>query len=428
MKSIFFFFLIAAILLLPAREAVAGAFSMGRILTVSTDGSLDTIRNPALLAAHKENNSMGFIFFYTPYNDRRYSYDSYMGSWISSLRVRDQKLFMGSMYLSYTRKISTGSVGLAIDADNNYLADYRRNKEIYANLENTNSQYAVMKVSRSMISPRFVFSYGGIVSGNHAIGVQFTPAYSQTEENSSFISVMNNIFEQKHHSRKKIEEISSEVSLGYTFRDAVSQVGIMIRSGRFTLQKTRIYFSHAEFPSSVIFTGSVAEPYHIQYDRGFNIIAGGYRKLVQFIAVAFEGEYRIPIHYGEKNLRYDEFTGFYGITVSSSVTNKGLYSVRGGFEILPSGPVTINLGGGFSTTSQNKNARYFHESKMTDIYTGSLGFDLTLSENILIIIGSEFQYTHERISTSSNYFNSRLIDGPAKVRTISSHLGMSFNF
>ncbi len=51
-----------------ARErAEAAAFTMGGFQTVSSDGSLDVVRNPSLVTLQKADNSIGLILLYAPY-------------------------------------------------------------------------------------------------------------------------------------------------------------------------------------------------------------------------------------------------------------------------------------------------------------------------------------------------------------------------
>jgi hypothetical protein len=125
---------------------------------------------------------------------------------------------------------------------------------------------------------------------------------------------------------------------------------------------------------------------------------------------------------------YDEFTSFYGITINSGVNSGGFYCIRGGFEILPSGPVTINLGGSVDTTMEKRSSRFYRDSVSRDRYAGSLGLDLKFTENFLILLGSQLSYIRERTNRASNYFNTIILDGPVKSLDLASYLGMSFYF
>jgi hypothetical protein len=428
MKKLTFFFPFVAALLLLRTGADAGAFSLAGVQTVATDFALDVIRNPALLATQKENNSLGLLFLATPYNAHYYDNDSYLTSIIASVRASDQMYRTGSICFSYSRKIPGGAVGFAIDTQKSYQAEYYRYKKTYLSTDTINTNYAVLKCKYDTISPCFVVSYGSVISGNHSIGMQIKIEYSLTHDDSSYTSAFATGLDQRHHSIKKIEGISPEVSAGYVYRDDVSQAGIMLRSGRFNWQKSNIYYTHAGFPSSQFFSGSISDPLRMRYDKSFSIVAGGYRKMAQYIAVALEGEYQVPASFGEKNLRYDVFTGFYGIKVNSAVNNKGLYCLRGGFEILPSGPATISLGASISTTSQKKSARFLQETKTTDEYAGSLGIDFKLTNTILVMAGAQISYTNERIHTASSYFTARSEDESGRFYNLKSYLGMSFSF
>ena len=429
MKKLSFFFPFVAALLLLRTGADAGAYSLAGMQTVATDYALDVVRNPALLAAQKENNSLGLLFFTIPFNSHYYDNDSSMTSIIASVRASDQMYRTGSMCFSYSRKIPGGAVGFAIDTQKSFQAEYYRYKKTYLSTDTINTNYAVLKGKYDTISPCFVISYGRVISGNHSIGMQIKLEYSLTHDDSSYSSLFPAGPDQRHHAEKKIEGISPEVTAGYMYRDDASQAGIMLRSGRFNWQKSNIYYTHAGFPSSQFFSGSISDPLRMRYDKSFSIVAGGYRRLAQYIAVALEGEYQVPASFGEINLRYDVFTGFYGIKVNSAVNNKGLYCVRGGFEIMPSGPATIiSLGASISTTSQKKSARFLQETKTTDEYAGSLGIDIKLTDTVLVMAGAQISYTNERMHTASSYFTARSEDESGRFYNLKSYLGLAFSF
>jgi hypothetical protein len=427
MNNACFFFLIAS-LMLAGTAAGASTFSIIKVQTVTTDDSLDVIRNPALLASQKEANSLGLLFFASPYNAHNIQAQAYQTSTILSARADDYRFRTGGFCMAYSGKISGGAIGFAIDTENSRPTEYYNYKDIFTGTDNININSALVKGSYSTVSPDFVFSFGKTIIGNNAIGLKLTLGYSLLNDDFSFTSATSDGFLQRHHAAKKIEGFSSEAALSYQYRDSASQAGIMLRSGRFKLDTTKIYYTHAEFGPSLFFAGSLTDPRQFRYDEGFSIIAGGYRRMGQFVAVALEGEYRVPISLGEKRLRYDAFTGFYGIRVNSAVNNKGLYGLRGGIEILPQGPVTISAGAGMRTESRTKNARYMRESKTSEEYNGALGIDFKFTEKIRLSIGTVLSYTRERTHTASSYFGARSEDISAAFYDLNTCLGMSFGF
>jgi hypothetical protein len=428
MKCPSFFLLFLALVTAFEPAARASAFSLGRLQTVSSDGSLDAIRSPSVLASHNENNAFGYMIIYPPFYDHRYDYDEYRSSWLS-LHLDDERKFKaGSVYLSYIQKVPGGAVGLAIDAGNAYQAVYDRHVKTSVNLNAADQNMTQSKGSALTVSPRAVVSFGATIVGNHAIGAQLSLGYTRLNERYQYTSLLNSNIDQRHYTNETIEAMNAELSIGYSYRDSLSQAGILVRSGRMSLKRTRIYYTHADFTSQLFFAGSVSEPRQLLYDRGFSIIAGGYRHLAGAVAVALEGEYRIPYNYREKDLMYDEFTSFYGITINSGVKNGGFYCIRGGFEILPSGPVTINLGGSVDTTTKKGSSRFYRDSVTADEYAGSLGLDLKFTDNFLIILGTQLSYQRERTNRTSNYFSTIMLDGLVKRIELAAFLGMSYYF
>ena len=438
MKSHLLFYLLICLTIqfLAGEHAAAAAFTMGQLQTVSSDGSLDVIRNPSLMTAQKADNSVGIILLSAPFTSHRYSYDFYQTPWIITGRVRDTKYITGSVFISYCRKIQNGVIGLALDTDNPYQGVYTRYERTYTGIITGNFISTVISGESMKMTPRFVLSFGTMVSGNHTVGIQCAAGYMLFRDDTSYQSVIDYFSYQKNHASKKTEEARAELSFGYSYRDADSQAGLMIRSGRFSWRKTKIYYSHGDFITPLMFAGSASEPFNFQYERGLTLIGGGYHKLASFIAVALEGEYEIPVSYTQKDLRYDEMTGYYAVTNNLAVNKSGLYCLRAGFEILPSGPVTINLGGGMSTTRESRRGKFFSEFINTDTFSGVFGIDLKFVENLMIMAGSQLLYTKERrrgaanyigIGTSS-YIGASSYDGPATLLNINVFSGMSCGF
>ncbi len=433
-NRVIFFFLLSMAIGLPASEhADAAALTMGQFQSIASDGSLDALRNPSLMTGQTATSSIGVIFLSNLYLNRLFSYSSITGSTYARPRFHDSKSMAGSMFLSYCGKTPRATVGIAIGADNPYQADYTRYSREYIgnNISTTASaDYRITTGDIRKISPSLVISCGVIVSGNHSIGFQWALGYSRIREKSKSYILSGTIMTFAHRAVKRTENVSAEMSLGYSYRTPDSQAGLMIRSGRFNWEKTNIKFGHGDFTNSLIYPGRVSEPYYLQYDRGLSITAGGYHKLAPFIAVALEGEYEIPVHYNHKAVRYDETTVFYGMTTNLLIRKSGLYSISAGFEILPSGPVTISLGGKVSTTRERRKGMRLAESLNTDVYSGTLGLDIRVIDSLLVMVGSRLVYTHERTAVTAQYENVESIarDGRTRTLKVDLFLGLSGGF
>jgi hypothetical protein len=429
-RIIFFFLLCLAVPFFAGNDASAAAFTMGQLQTVGSDGSLDVVRSPSLIAVQKTEHSIGMMFLYTPYALHRYYYDYYKGNWAYTTRVRERKNQSGGAVLAYCRKVTKGAVGVAVDTDAGSQVSYHGFEETYAGFITGNNNYAVKSGSVLNVSPRAVFSYGREISGNHSIGVQCAAGYSVFKEDLNFNSIMLMAADRKHHAKKKIDEVAVQASFGYTYRDGDSQAGLLVRSGRFAWQKTKIHYVHQDFMTPVFYAGSVSEPNHLVYDPGLTLAAGGYQKLTSFIAVALEGEYEIPVSYNMKDLRYDDMTDFFGVTLNLGVKRSGRYSVRTGFEILPAGPVTISLGGGINAEREKRKGRFISETINRESYTGVFGIDIRAVNNMLIMAGTRLAYIHERgkSAVSNGYTDPSTYNGPVKLLDISVFSGLSYGF
>jgi len=427
---IIFFLTCLSLWLCAGARAEASAVSMGQLQTVASDGALDVLRNPSLLTAQQVDNALGVLFLTTAFSDRRYSSGSAtINTNVSQPRYRAPKYLTGSLFLSYSRRTSKGTVGIGIDAGNPFQAVSERYGRTYYGL-NT-SVYAIeylnARCKRTTISPRFIISYGIAVSGNHAIGLQWTLGYGQTREKVDFVQTYGTTLADQHWVTKKTEDINAEMSLGYSFKKEGSQAGVMLRSGRFNWERSYLRFGHGEYGKGLTFSGSVKENYYLHYDRGLHIIAGGYQKISSYFAVALEGSYEIPFSYNYKDVRYDEVTSFFGMSNNMTIRKTGLYALGAGFEILPSGPATISLGGNLSTTRERRTNGIIKETKNTDTYTGSLGVDIRAIDALLVMVGSRLVYTHRRISSfkNQNYMGSVSIEGLTRTLQVDLFIGLS---
>lgn len=423
---------------LSPMHADAAALTMGQMQVVSTDGSLDVTRNPSLMAAQGTDNSLGVLLLYAPHATHRYSHSYYQDSSLLDGSARDLRHNAGTVSLSYCRKTAGGMIGLALDTDERYSGAFTRYKRTYTGIVKGSFSHTGIGGQLMRLSPRFVISYGGAVKGEHSLGVQCAAGYSFTRDDTDYFIVENFQPGQKHHSSKRTEEARAELSAGYLYRTADSQVGLMIRSGRFAWQKTKIYYNRADFfPSAYVpvtvqlrFAGSVSEPFAFKYDRAFGIIAGGYHRLARFIALALEGEFQVPIAYTIKDLRFDETTYFFALSQNLAVNRSGLICMRAGFEILPEGPVVISMGGTLRFVRESKKGMYLRETVRTEEYGGSLGLDIRAVDNLLIVTGARMTYTRERRKSEMSYrfFGSGANDGLTTFLHTDCFIGTSVGF
>ncbi len=429
MGKAYFFFLIAAFVLTGAT-ASSSTFSILRMKNATTDDSLEVIKNPALLASQREAHTLGFLFLTTPYQVHDFGIELFQNAMIYSSKNDDYGYKAGGACISYAGKIAGGAVGFAVDMTNPRALKYFRYNKIFTGTDNISIESTLKKGSSFEVSPDFVFSFGKTVSGNNALGLKLSLGYSRTNEDFSYMRILSMGIAEKHHAARKIEGLSVEASFGYEYRDDASQAGIMVRTGRFKWDTTKIYYNRADFGLPLFFAGSISNPRQFHYAESFSIVAGGYRRLGQYVAVALEGEYRVPVSVGEKRLRLDEFTGFFGVRVNSAAAYKGAYGLRGGVEFLPKGPgpVTMSAGAGIRTESQNKRARFIKESKSSDTYSAAFAVDFKFTEKIKAWIGTELSYMHERKRTASNYFISRIEDDASSLYDLNTYLGLSFGF
>jgi len=298
---------------------------MGGIKTVTSEGPADISRNPALLGTITAEKSLALFATARAYT--LYDSDVNISSNIASTDVDvDDPLYLGgSILAAYAFKSGSSTYGISLEGYEGNLVSHETGKQTY-------SGSVESKTKKITINPAINMAMGWDTGNNSFWGLQVILGNKyETEKTEEPGSKTENI-NQKH---------SVELGMGYNYRDAKTEIGILLRTGTFSLEKkTR----EKDFTSGV--SDSNSTEYWPKYDKGIQIITGAYTKINEKTGIAMEFGYRFPVIFVDKSLNdNDAVSTVYEDTIP--VSSKGGVLLNGGFEYFLSDTSTVNSGLGY---------------------------------------------------------------------------------
>ena len=329
--AIFLFFMTISL----AHAGIHGT-GMGGIKTVTSEGPGDISRNPALLGTMTADKSLALFATaraYTIY-DTELDVQTSSGD-IKSVDQQTPLLLSGSVLAGYSFKSGSTVYGLSLEGYEGNLFSWE-SKEVDYVITLPPDITETSKTKTTTISPAINMALGYHTGNNRFLGFQVILGNKFEMEEENGLDSTTKKTNQKH---------SIEMGFGYNYRDDNTEIGILVRTGTFTLEKrTR----EKDFSSGL--SDSNSTEYWPKYDKGIQIVTGAYTKITQKTAIAMEFGYRFPVTFVEKSLGDDDNTStVYEDTIP--VYSKGAIILNGGVEYFLSDTSTINTGLGYQQYS-----------------------------------------------------------------------------
>jgi len=466
--------LILIIIILSAAggvEALASSYSTGGVKSVIQDGSLDVLRNPALISTQKDNNSIGFLAKYNPY----YSYNadfkvlplnnniSMMINGILTGDVKKKSSINPSLYLSYVRKIGGLALGIGLNSKSSNNLSLEKTESTYnmfmLDPSSSNLQLSVNKqMSRDKKTDlACVISAAFETTEKSHIGLQITTsgAYSKTAINmktseAKFIVPAMTLTGNQLSTATTVtisKQYSSELSLGYLYADGGNQVGIMIKSGRLFWRDSDTKLSFLRYSNTMTnyipgFRLNGRRDFGASYARDISVTAGASSQVLDFLKLVVETELQTSMRFRLKDY-ISPLGGDPGNLVKTKtlLTSDPVLTLRFGMEFSLSSSFAISAGG-MMVNSSIKNGQYSPGKLFQDItksyntvYGSMLGFDIFMSESSRLFIGSDVYFNKGKMDRFfSNYDLSRNMINIVPIRVKSkdinlyTYIGMSSSF
>ncbi|MCU0847257.1 MAG: hypothetical protein MUD12_05150 [Spirochaetes bacterium] len=424
--------LILIILILSAVggiEALASSYSTGGVKSVIQDGSLDVLRNPALISLQKDNNSIGFLAKYIPY----YSYSadfrvlplnnniSMMINSILTGAVKKKSSVNPSLYLSYVRKIGGLTLGIGLNSKSSNSLSMEKTESTYNMfMLDPSSSNLQLSVNKQMTRDKkadlaCVISAAFETTEKSHLGLQITTsgAYSNSVMNMKTSEVkylvpamiLNGNQLSTATTGTISRQYSSELALGYLYADGSNQVGIMIKSGRLFWRDSDTKLSFIRYSNTMTdyipgFKLNGRRDFSTSYARDISVTAGASSQVLDFLKLVVETELQTSMRFRLKDYIMP-LGGDPGNLVKTKtlITSDPVLVLRFGMEFSLSSSFAISAGG-MMVNSSIKTGQYSQGKLFQDItksynttYGSMLGFDIFMSESSRLFLGSDIYFT-----------------------------------
>jgi hypothetical protein len=385
----------------------ASSMLMGRMTTVGPYGAQDAARNPALLSSHEKNNTLGLSANY-----QRIPHADIDLKQFQPIRTASEydPYNAGSARVSYARVIDRFTLGFDCFF-NMQESNLRQNVWAY----NGNFVFGQGASKEKIMSTLFTFALSAALDSSHSIGIRLNCSYINSRKRNTSRFLMASLPPVYVYSldMTAFEEISTLPCLGYFGKIGVSEIGLMMTSGRFSwkkMGKEGLTYNMSTVMAQLQFKAKGDLPLWFTYNMGPAVLAGFQARPSYDFCLGLELEVSIPVAYrdpflisGEKmtnpiaRLQYFSSRMF---GLKNRVLIKPSVSIRGGGEITISRTTVFNLGAGFGYNASPSTATglnpaphetFFSDYSLTSVL-GTAGFDFLVGKNSTITLGSCVTY------------------------------------
>ncbi len=373
-----------------AQAGIHGT-GMGGIKTVTSEGPADISRNPALLGTMTADKALALFATaraYTIY-DTEIDAETSLAS-ITSVESKDNLYLGGSLLTAYAFKSGSSSYGISLEGYEGNLFSWETSTTRYNFSAASSNEDDSEKISfNPAINMAMAWHSGDnrfwgfqVIIGNNFVSEEEDKDQGKTEKTS-----------QKH---------TIELGLGYTVKSDTTQIGILLRSGTFSLEKK---YMKADFQTGV--TDSNSTEYWPKYDKGIQVTTGAYTKINEKTGIAMEFGYRFPVTFVEKNLVDDNVSTVYEDTIP--VSSKGAVLLNGGVEYILSDTSNVNTGLGYQHYSAGGRDDGSVNELSLSVLLWTIGYNLQLTPgselSLLLITFRQKADSRIRFEDGTNYFD-----------------------
>ena len=363
----------------PLYAQMKGA-SMGRMLSVVSDGPFDAGRNPALLILQQGKHAAGASYQYKI--SRKYEADASLTAGTYEIDETSSMAMSGD--LAYSLKLSDLVLGLSLarnELKDSYASTSTKSTATVSELPSVRGQYEETKTKE--LNPVFGASLAIPVSKDSSLGLQLLTGYYYSKATSSSSLAQDGSISSFINSKKRTQEsIAAELGFGYQYTTPQTQLGFLLRSGKLSVESERMSFRYAG-----MLEGSEEFSSFWSYQGGINITAGGYRRLAPFLALSLEATFSFESNYPNRDmeLNISTSTGYPALEKAKyDVSAKNIIYLKGGIEVNPIPQLAVTLGGGYTYIAvSNRRKNYFDKDIKQDIsseiyfFTGGLHYAIT---------------------------------------------------
>ncbi len=369
----------------PVFAQTKGA-SMGRMLSVVSDGPFDAGRNPALLMLQQETHVIGAYYQYRPL--RKYDVEGSIST--GSVEYDETSTTAMSGNLAYSLKLDKLVLGLSVSRNelkDSYALTSAKTSIAISQIPSVIGQYEEGKTKE--INPVFGASLAIPISSNSSLGAQLLAGYNYLKESGSSSLSQNSAITNFIQSKRRTQEsLDAELGFGYQYSTPQTQLGFLLRSGKLSVESEKMSFRFSN-----MLEDSDKFSSFWSYQGGINITAGGYRRFASFIALSLEASFTFESNYPGRDVEMIFFNTPYPYLEKTKydVSVKNIIYLKGGVELNPLPQLAITLGGGYTYLAVSKRQKNTIRDKGQEtsseicFFTGGLHYALTPKISLSLI-------------------------------------------
>lgn len=278
-----------------ASAQIAGT-AMGGIATVTSEGAIDTTRNPALLGTLSASTTSFYLMGNVYYNEDTNPEFHASGLDIHSITQKNDNYFAFSLFAGYVKPLQNGTIGYSISSKENFYLRKKDTQKLNGSLPPDFEQTETTTTDE--LNPTLSIAYGWKLSDNNYAGIQLasTPFFSNKKTEN------NNSLAPSYSYTKQEYGVIIQPSLGFLLTSNDSQVGLRFIPSTIKCIKKKV---EADFSATDL---SYGDKWDFQQYEGPQIVAGGYVKIIPQTGIAVEFGLLLPTSYTNTEINVTDNT------------------------------------------------------------------------------------------------------------------------
>lgn len=303
----------------PASAQIHGTV-MGGVATITSEGAIDTTRNPALLATLSAATASFYLIgnaYYSQDTDPEFNASALS---IYSVNQKNNYYYSLSLFVGYAKPSAHGTMGYSLSSKENLYLKRKDAQKVKGSLPPDFEQTETTVTQE--INPTSSIAYGWELSDKHYAGIQLstTPFFSNVKaENENTLS-------SKYSYTKQEYGVIIQPSLGFLLTSNDSQVGLRFTPSTIKCVKKKV---EADFSTTFL---SYSDSWDIQQYEGPQILAGGYAKILPQTGIAVEFGLFLPSAFTDTEIKVTD-NPVPAINHSSvNIYNDPVVTIKGGIQ------------------------------------------------------------------------------------------------
>lgn len=294
--------------------------AMGGIATVTSEGAIDTTRNPALLATLSAVTTSFYLMGNVYYNEDTNPEFHTPAITIYSINQKNDYYYSLSLFAGYAKPSGQGTIGYSLSSKENLYLKRKDTQKLKGSLPPDFEQTETTITDE--LNPTLTISYGWKLSDNNYTGIQLavTPFFSNKKTENE-----NNLSPTYSYTNKEYGVII-EPSLGLLLTKNDSQVGLRVTPSTIKCVKKK---AEADFSTTDL---SYSDSWDIQQYEGPKIVAGGYAKILPQIGIAAEFGLFLPSAYTDTDINVTDNPVPTIKHSSVTIHNDPIVTIKGGIQ------------------------------------------------------------------------------------------------